>query len=525
MSYNYSQIDRDNLNWFSKDTSKATLLSIELFVGRLRGLNPFEIKFNYPISVIAGKNGSGKSTLLALAACSFHNDEGGFKLLEREKGYYTFSDFFIQSKEEVSPDGIVIGYKILHNNWTPTKKMPRGIGAGLQFRKKKVGGNWNKYSKRVHRNVVYFGIDRVVPHSEKSVSKSYKNRFKNIEFHGWEESVKNIVGRILNKNYDEFWYKKHTKYQLPMVRADGKLYSGFNMGAGENALFKIFSTVHSCPDGALFIIDEIELGLHEEAQKRLVDELKKICKQKHIQIICTTHSSTIMSNLPPEARFFVESIGTNTIVSPGISSLYAAGKLAGENSNELDIFVEDSTAKCLIESSLSNETRLRVNILTIGSSSAVIRQLAARYKNIKKGECIAILDGDKYSKLVSLCNQFLKMLENAGDKEVAESYVKERLKFLPGDTWPEKWIFSELKQKYGSELAAELSLDDSLDEVRLSGYLDEAIRAGKHNEFQTICQRTNLGMSDVKNLFCRSAVKCNKESFEEIKVCILSFLE
>lgn len=521
MGYNYSQIDRDNSTWFLSDNSRATLLGINLVGGCLRSLNKFEVEFKYPISVIAGKNGSGKSTLLALVACAFHNSKSGFRLPERDIPYYTFSDFLIQSKEEISPEGIVVSYKILHNKWKPSDKIPTGVGIGSQAISKKVGGKWSKYSRRVNRNVVFFGIDRVVPHSEKSVSKSYRNQFKKGEIHGWEKDVKEIVGRILNKNYDEFWYYKHTKYQLPLVKVSDNTYSGFNMGAGENALFKIFSTIFSCPDGSLFVIDEIELGLHEEAQIRLISELKKLCNKKHIQIVCTTHSSTIMNKLPPDARLFVENVGGKTIVTSGISSLYAAGKMAGENSNELDIFVEDDIAKNLIEIALSNETRLRVNLLVIGSSSAVIRQLTARYKNIKKGECIAILDGDKSTQIPSLYNSFLNLLENIDDKYVAESFIEDRLKFLPGKTWPEKWVFLEIKQKYVAELATELSMDEAL----LNEYLDDSLRAGKHNEFYTMSKKTNLNVSSIKTLFCKSAVKCNKDEFGEIERSILNFLE
>ncbi len=521
MGYNYSQIDHDNFSWFSSDNSKATLLGINLVSGCLRSLNKFEVEFKYPISVIAGKNGSGKSTILALVACAFHNSTDGFKLPERDISYYTFSDFLIQSKEEISPEGIVISYKISYNKWKTSDKTPKEAGISSQTISKKVGGNWSKYSRRINRNVVYFGIDRVVPHSEKSVSKSYKNYFEKAEINGWEESVKDIVGIILNKNYDEFWYDTHTKYQLPIVKTTDYTYSGFNMGAGENALFKIFSTIFSCPDGVLFVIDEIELGLHGEAQILLIDELKKICIKKHIQIICTTHSSTIMSRLPPEARLFVENVGSETIVTSEISSLYAAGKLSGENSNELDVFVEDSTAKSLIELSLSNKIRLRINILPIGSSSAVIRQLAARYKNIKKGECFAVLDGDKRTEMVSLCSKFVNMLESVDDKDAAKSYIQERLYFLPGDTWPEKWIFSEIKKKYVPEVAAEFSIDENL----LHTYLDEALRAGKHDEFHTLSKRTNLGESDIKNSFCRNAAKCNKEEFGKIEGSILKFLQ
>jgi predicted ATPase len=77
-----------------------------------------EIKFEYPISAFAGKNGCGKTTILGLAACAYHNGNIGFKIKSKKRGYYTFSDFFIQTQEELKHDGITISYTFLHNNWS-----------------------------------------------------------------------------------------------------------------------------------------------------------------------------------------------------------------------------------------------------------------------------------------------------------------------------------------------------------------------------------------------------------------------
>lgn len=115
MKYKYSKIDTDNLKWFANDMSKASLTEISIRKGSLRGLGNFKIEFEYPISVIAGKNGSGKSTILALAACAFHNNNNGFHLPESKTSYYTYSDFFIQTTEEVPPEGIEIWYHFRYN--------------------------------------------------------------------------------------------------------------------------------------------------------------------------------------------------------------------------------------------------------------------------------------------------------------------------------------------------------------------------------------------------------------------------
>jgi len=402
MRYRYSQLDRDNLSWFTEDMSKASLSQIDLRQGKLRGLNLFSMPFSYPITVIAVPNGSGKSTILAMAACAFHNEKKGFRLRERRQSYYTFSDFFIQSSEEVPPEGVQIWYRIRYNKWKKSPRVPDGIGNHWQKQEKKQGRKWSHYANRVDRNVVFLGIQRVVPPSEKSVAKTYRNYFIDGEKAGWEDAVAGVVGRILGTPYENFRMKAHGKYRLPIVTSRGQIYSGFNMGAGENALFEIFFTIYATPPGTLLVVDEIELGLHESAQRRLVNELKLLCKKRQIQVICTTHSPAILSAVPPEGRFFLQSFDIKTIITPGISPQYAAGQLSARKSNELDIFVEDRVASQTLESAIPLEVRRRINIIPIGSPAAIVRQMAARQKERRQAECLAVMDGDQASELPRL---------------------------------------------------------------------------------------------------------------------------
>ncbi len=493
MKYNYSKLDDDNLNWFANDMSRASLTEIDLREGTIRGLTKFFIEFNYPISVIAGRNGSGKSTILALAACAFHNHRRGFHLPERRLPYYTFSDFFIQTSEEIPPEGIEIFFRFRYDGWKKSKRSPTGVGNLYQKRKKKKGGKWNNYANRVNRCVIFLGIQRVVPHSEKSVSRSYRTYFKKGSGGGWEDEVKKIVGKILGSIYDTFWVKSHSKYRMPLVASKGNIYSGFNMGAGENALFEIFTTIFATPPGSLFIIDEIELGLHEKAQKQLIQQLKIVCRTRHIQVICTTHSPAIIDAVPPEGRYYIESFAKNTIITPGISSKYAAGKLSGQDSNELDIYVEDGIANTIIEAILDNELRGRVAIIPIGSSKSIASQMAAIYKGRKTTECIAILDGDQSSSINTHVSNFIKALEASKDKTTEENWFRKRLYFLPGDTWPEKWLMEQITQLEIGELADLLKCSEN----ELYSYAEEAMAEGKHNEIYSM--RINLSL-DVNYL-------------------------
>ena len=398
MAYRESNADRSLRKWFCNDNEHQLLRAIKLKEGTMRGLSPFDLKLDFPVTAIAGKNGSGKSTILALACCAFHNNPKAFKLSHRKTSYYTFADFFVQHTEDIPSEGIKISYSIAHNNWKKNDSLPEGRGIGNQRREKKKLGKWTDYATRVHRDVVFLGIERIVPHSEKSQSKSYSKSFSNKGDKGWESAVKDAVGKILGKKYEEFKYVSHSKYRLPLVVSNGKKYSGFHMGAGENALFEALSVIHSIGAGALVVIDEIELGLHSEAQKNFIKYLKEICIKRKIQIICTTHSRDIFSQLPDDARIFVERIGGKSMISHAISPDFAFSKLSAENSLEICLMVEDNVAKALLQAILPSNIRSRINIEVIGSSAALSRQLSSNYIRGKKENIVIIYDGDQRSK-------------------------------------------------------------------------------------------------------------------------------
>ncbi len=210
-----------------------------------------------------------------------------------------------------------------------------------------------------------------------------------------------------------------------------------------------------------------------------------------------------------------------TVITPKISPLYSAGKLSGENSNELDVFVEDTIAKSLLELALQNNIRTRINILPIGSSSAVVRQLASYYINLKKGNCVAILDGDQSSKINDLARNFVDILETVYNKDEAKQWMKNRLRFLPGTDWPEKWILSELRKNKITELAKNLCIGED----ELGKYIDEAIISGKHNEFFSLSNKTNLDMEYIIKLISRHIIGFNEDYFQEIENFILTYLE
>jgi len=517
MKYHETKIDKDLRAWFGNDYTRALLRGVCLTEGAFRGLNSLDINFDYPITAIAGKNGAGKSTILALSACAFHNHPKGYKLLKRQKPYYTFSDFFVQHSDEIPPEGISILYNIAHNNWTKNSTMPSGEGIGSQGRKKVKNGKWNDYNSRIRRTTVFLGIERIVPHSERSQSRSYSKVFKAKPPNGWEKSVMDDVGYVLNKTYDNYTSLHHSKYNLPVVQCNGVVYSGFNMGAGENALFEIFSTIYAAGAGALIVIDEIELGLHAEAQRRFMDKLKKTCLAQKCQVICTTHSTEIFDRLPNDARFYVEIVAGKTKVIPGISSEYAFTKMSAKKGLELDIFVEDDIARAIILAALSSATRARVSVHVIGSASVLSRQLAACYLRDEKKPILAIFDGDQKTKQKDNFRHAKKMAENP--KDDFEEWFDNRVTYLPGDTWPEAWLLQK-----GSEVLELLSEAINVDADELEDFIEYALQAGKHQEFHELQTQLGLERQACLQHFSTTIVKNFSEEFNSIREVVEELL-
>ncbi|MFA5353362.1 MAG: ATP-binding protein [Thermodesulfovibrionales bacterium] len=485
MKYRESQRDMQLRKRFANDYSHALLRRIVLKEGTIRGLNALDIEFQYPITAIAGKNGAGKSTILALACCAYHNSKSGFKLPKRKNPYYTFSDFFIQHSEEVPPEGIEIEYHIAHNKWKKTPSLPGGVGVRIQRRRKNRGGKWNDYDDRVKKNVVFLGIERIVPHSERSQSRSYSRVFSDSTPKGWEDKVRDAVGFVLGRTYDKFRYLEYSKYSLPIVQVGGATYSGFNMGAGENALFEIFSTIYSCGSGALLVMDEVELGLHAEAQRRFIERLKDVCYETHTQVICTTHSREIFDCLPYDARFFVEKVNGKSKVTEAISSDFAFAKLAALPGSEIELLVEDEVAKTILLACLPTALRSRLVIHVIGSATALARQLAAIHVRGENKPIIAIFDGDQRAKEVDNLEHAKNMCESP--KSDFSVWFTDHIDYLPGETWPEAWLVQR-----ASECLPSLAPVVSCESDMLKDTLEYGLQAGKHNEFYEIAKQ--LGM-------------------------------
>lgn len=507
--YHESEKDKKLRKWFINDMTRGLLRGIKLKDGSLRGLTTFKINIDYPIIAIAGRNGAGKSTLLAIACCAYHNKNNGFKLKSRSKSYYTFSDFFVQYTEEIPPEGIDILYLFAHDHWKKSDDLPDGVGLAQQRRWKGKHGKWNDYAGRVKSDVIFLGIQRVVPHSERSQSKSYSKAFKDAGQHGWEGEIAEIVGYILGKNYSSLRYLTYSKYILPVVESSGIKYSGLNMGAGENALFEIFRILYSCSTGALIVIDEIELGLHIDAQRKLMRKLKDVCLNKKVQIICTTHSKEIFDALPNDARKYLECVNGATAITAGISSEFAMAKMGANEAKELEVLVEDGIASDILALALPADLRVRVRWYAVGSASALSRQLAAAYSRKDNRRIVVVFDGDQRVLEDDNLAHAKAMAELTGAE--FEQWFRDRVSYLPGTTWPEAWLLTANKP-FVASLCEHVSADANV----LSDALEYGLQAGKHNELAELSGHLGLAPNQCVQALMLNLRGRSPEVFSEL---------
>ncbi|MGN6482470.1 ATP-dependent nuclease [Luteibacter sp.] len=517
MKYRESETDKRLRAKFGS-LEHAYLRRVILSEGSFRGLTELDIEFDYPITAISGKNGSGKSSILALACCAFHNHERGFRLPRRSTPYYTFKDFYIRHKDDPKQRDVTIEYHIAYNEWSPSPGLPDGKGIAFQERRKKADGKWNDYAARVHRDVVYFGIERVVPHFERSQSRSYSSSFSDVPMKGWESEVARLVGKIIGKPYTKFRYVHHARYSLPVVECDGVVYSGFHMGAGENALFEILSTIYESGPSSLIVIDEIELGLHAQAQIRLVEVLKELCKKMHVQIICTTHSRDVLASLPPDARFLVESLNGKTRLTRAVSPEFAFSKMAHKNSREVDIFVEDDVAGALLCACLPNSLRTRVTTTVIGSASAISRQLAAAYVRNDDRYCMAIFDGDQRVLAPTNLAHARQMAESPGKD--FDNWIVQRFSYLPGDRWPEVWIMEKAR-----ECLPQMAIAFGATEAEMAAVIGHALQAGKHSELFEAAEHLGLPRSECLHRFANVIATELPNEFTALRERVITALD
>ena len=385
-------------------------------ISRLRGWNSQRIAFQFPIVAIVGENGSGKSTVIQAAASVYqkHRSKGFLK----QKGTKYPSDFFPATFwDHVSDCTIQFGY-------TEGSEAKQGT-----VRKKSE--RWKGNPLRPLRDVTFLDLSRIVPVSGRlGYAKIVKSRHVEATANRFDEESLARLSNILGHVYEDAKMASSSvdpDRQIPVLARTNASYSGYHQGQGETTIAELIQA--NLQKYGLVLIDEIESSLHPSAQRRLVQDLATVCRERELQIILTTHSRYVLDELPREARILIFNQNGERQAMTGVSPECAVSKMDDTPHPECEIYMEDKTAQILLKEIISQKSP----------------DLASR---LFVTPCGAASVGYKLGEMVSE-GRFPRAVGVFLDGDCAEG---KGCCLLPGEDAPEMVVFEDLKRKNWGDL-------------------------------------------------------------------------
>jgi len=331
-----------------------------------RGIVDLKVSFDFPITAVTGLNGAGKSTVGQLCL-------GGYRKPSTLRGFKRFyvRDFFPVSAADPHPFGP--DSSVVYTYSTNDPSAPQTLTV------KRATQEWSGYKRQPERSCFYIGFTIYIPKVEQRDLSVYRGttialgRSREIP-----DDVRVKVGRILGQQYDSLHFQQIThgtrSGELGIAARFGSQYSENNMGFGEGRTLYLVNLLENSPEQSLFVIEEPETSLHENAQYELGKYLLDVCNRRHHQIILSTHSSSLLQAMPDNGRLLLARDYTGVEVYPGLSASRVRSILSAGNHKSLTILVEDEFAMLLLKEIIRREDKTIlgcVEIHAVGNTKAV----------------------------------------------------------------------------------------------------------------------------------------------------------
>jgi predicted ATPase len=298
---------------------------------------------NINITAIVGKNGSGKSSILKAFIETFISSSSRYK---GEK--YTKSELFLREednkainikKDNKKPDVVYWDYSItdesflnieVYNKYSKfnndfvilPSKVDKNIEAKIDLKKDMQMLAYGILQVDINLEIIkkFFNPSQIIVASKKKFtefeeykSKEYKEYFQDYfedeeeynHYYKLDIRDKDKLIKIINK-------EKKDKIIIDFISDKKRL---IFLSFGEIQLLKILINLqylinikNNNNKDIIFLLDEIELGLHPQWQKKLISYLSKmtISNRRKVQFILTTHSPFMLSDLPKQNIIFLD---------------------------------------------------------------------------------------------------------------------------------------------------------------------------------------------------------------------------
>lgn len=399
----------------------------QLLIPGFRGMREMSVNIEFPITAISGLNGAGKTTVGQLAICAYKKPSTS---VDYKRQY--IKDFFPVSPADPKP--ISDDAKITYTYETDDRKKPQEVTVS------RVSSAWSGYKRQPERFCQYIGFTVYIPKVERRDLSVYGGAsLLFTERREIDPKVIKMMARIIGHKYDDVSFQgvshKNKESEIGIASRLGYSYSENNMGFGEGRVLYTVDMLETSPAQSLFILEEPETSLHENAQHEFAKYLLDVCNRRHHQIILSTHSSVILKALPSQARKLLVRDKEGVEISDRLSSHQIRSILSGGRVRTLDICVEDNFAKALLTEILRQKNRDILKTLAIHD----------------------IGDKDAVRKAVAVLNRIGKKSIAVRDADVGAS-PKDGLLSFPGSRPPEREVFSHpavahlIFEKYGIDL-------------------------------------------------------------------------
>ena len=185
----------------------------------------------------------------------------------------------------------------------------------------------------------------------------------------------------LKSNIEEFF-----NYYRKAAKSHNFINFSWGLSSGETSLLNIFSRLYSSKcrkesknEAAVFLLDEIDVTLHPEWQRTIINELLKFIKyafkDKYVQVIMTTHSPIMLSDIPKQNVLFLkksddgveECDGCDTFAS-NIFQLFREGFFIGDTG--IGVYAEQKLKEIVdhIHNNDIDDNELRKLINSVGDT-------------------------------------------------------------------------------------------------------------------------------------------------------------
>jgi len=416
--------------------------------------------------------------------------------------YYTFQDFFFSGPGDKAFPGVVV-------RWDYSGHEP------LEIRKQST--KWMRYERRPKLPVEFLGISRAVPAIEQRVLRNHFSARRSLSSLPLSKEGIKWISNVLQKSYKQAESLSSEKYALRRCRTSSdQSYSSFNMGAGEDVLIDIVSTLDRVPEGALIVIEEIEIGIHAAALRRLAAVLQEAALKRKLQIIVSSHSEHFVDSLPRLARILVQRGEGAHLALNSPSTRFVFSCLDNAPNPEITIMCEDEFASGLVRYALDPRLVKRVSIQGVGSVETVARVAAGHMRAAPRERCLVIWDGDVGE------DQAKQIAADAANAcGLSSSLMYER---LPGPEAPEKMAAKMVMSTASScqLLADELRVESA---SQIHSLLEEALcEADHHSVPQYLARRSGVTEETAANALIRACIAAAPERFDEIRSRVAEML-